>query len=134
MQEKDSLLFREESYAIRGAVFEVYKHFRNTQKEVVYRNALIQELKKKELRVEAEKRIPVSYGGRTVGTYVPALVVNCSICIELKAKPFIHKQDKEQFWQYLKNSGFRLGFLVNFGAPDGVQIIRKVYDTARGSA
>jgi GxxExxY protein len=134
MKQKSPLLFEKESYLIRGAVFEVYKHFRNTQKEVVYRNALAQELKKKELKVEAEKRIPVSYGGRTVGTYVPDLVVNGLICIELKAKPFLHAQDNEQFWQYLKNSGFRLGFLVNFGASDGVQIIRKVYDLARGSA
>jgi GxxExxY protein len=134
MKQKTPLLFEKESYLIRGAVFEVYKHFRNTQKEVVYRNALAQELKKQGLDVEVEKRMPVSYGGRTVGTYVPDMVVNNEICIELKAKPFLHKEDKEQFWHYLKNSGFRLGFLVNFGAPDGVQIIRKVYDTARGSA
>ena len=134
MQGKAKLLFEEESYIIRGAMFDIYKHFRNTQKEVVYRNALTQEFKKKELEVEVEKRIPVSYGGRTVGTYVPDMVVNNKICIELKAKPFLHKQDREQFWHYLKNSGFRLGFLVNFGAPNGVQIIRKVYDTARGSA
>lgn len=70
-------------------------------------------------------------GGRTVGTYVPDLVVNGKICIELKAKPFLHKQDKEQFWHYLKNSNFRLGFLVNFGASNGIEIMRKVYDSAR---
>ena len=131
MKQKTSLLFEKESYLIRGAIFEIYKHFRNTQNEVVYRNALSQELKKQGLSVEIEKRIPVSYLGRTVGTYVPDLVVNKTICIELKAKPFFHKEDKEQFWHYLKNSNFRLGFLVNFGATGGVQIIRRVYDVAR---
>ena len=130
----ENFLFEKESYLIRGAMFEIYKHFRNTQKEVVYRNALAQELKKQELQVEIEKRIPVSYGGRTVGTYVPDLVVNKSICIELKAKPFFHKEDQEQFWHYLKNSDFRLGFLINFGAAGGVEIIRRVYDLKRGSA
>lgn len=131
MQGDAKLLFEKDSYLIRGAVFEIYKHFRNTQKEIVYRNALVQELNKQGLNVEVEKRIPVSYGGRTVGTYVPDLVVNREICIELKAKPFFHKEDKEQFWHYLKNSDFRLGFLINFGASDGVQIIRRVYDIAR---
>lgn len=130
----ENFLFEHESYAIRGAVFQIYKHFRNTQKEVVYRNALAQELKKQGLQVETEKRISVSYGGRTVGTYVPDIVVNGSICIELKAKPFLHKQDKEQFWRYLKNSNFHLGFLVNFGEPDGVEIVRRVYDLRRSSA
>ena len=131
MKQKSPLLFEKESYLIRGAVFEVYKHFRNTQKEVVYRNALAEELKKRVLDIEVEKRIPVSYRGRTVGTYIPDLVVNEEICIELKAKPFLHKEDKEQFWHYLKNSKFRLGFLVNFGAARGVEIIRRVYDSAR---
>lgn len=131
MEQKTPLLFEKESYTIRGAVFEIYKHFRNTQKEIVYRNALAQELKKQGLDIEVEKHISVSYGGRTVGTYVPDLVVNGEICIELKAKPFFHKEDKEQFWHYLKNSDFRLGFLVNFGASGGVEIVRRVYDVAR---
>lgn len=131
MEQKTPLLFEKESYLIRGAVFDVYKHFRNTQKEKVYLNALFDELKSKGLDVELEKRIKVSYRNRTVGTYVPDLVVNQQICIELKAKPFLHKQDQEQFWHYLKNSDFRLGFLVNFGATDGVKIVRRVYDVAR---
>ena len=115
-------------------MFDIYKHFRNTQKEKVYLNALAEELRSKGLNTEVEKRITVSYHNRTVGTYVPDLVVNEQICIELKAKPFLHKQDKEQFWHYLKNSNFRLGFLVNFGAADGVEIVRRVYDLRRSSA
>lgn len=48
-----------------------------------------------------------------------------------KAKPFLHREDIQQFWYYLKNSQFKLGFLINFGEPGGVKIVRKVYDTAR---
>lgn len=58
-------------------------------------------------------------------------MINDIILIEIKAKPFIVKEDIEQFWYYLKNSNYKLGFLINFGASGSVQIIRKVYDTAR---
>lgn len=127
-------LYEEESYVIRGAAFEIYKKFRNTQKERVYLNALNEELKLRGLSAEVEKRIPIYYGAKKVGTYVPDIVVNNAIILELKAKPFFHRQDREQFWHYLKNSSFKLGFLINFGTPRGVDIIRRVYDLQRSSA
>lgn len=125
------LLYLKESFLIRGACFAIYKKFRNTQKEIVYQKSLFEELKLKGLNVEREKQIAIFYLGKKVGVYTPDLTVNDIILIELKAKPFIHKEDIEQFWQYLRNSKFRLGFLINFGEPHGVKIIRKVYDTAR---
>lgn len=125
------LLYLEESYIIRGACFVLYKKFRNTQKESVYQRALVQELKLKGLSIDREKQLPIYHLGIKVGVYVPDLVVNNSIIIELKAKPFLHKEDSQQFWHYLKNSEFKLGFLINFGEPHGVKIIRRVYDSAR---
>lgn len=131
MKKVIDFLFEKESYIIRGAAFEIYKKFRNTQKEKIYLKALAEELKTKGLTVEIEKQIPVYYRNKKIGIYTPDLIINNCILIELKAKPFIHKQDKEQFWHYLKNSNFRLGFLINFGDSEGVQIIRRVYDRAR---
>ncbi|MBI4091726.1 MAG: GxxExxY protein [Candidatus Levybacteria bacterium] len=125
------LLYEQESYLIREACFEVYKQFRNTQKETVYQRALEQELAVKGLQVAREKQLPVFYRNAKVGIYTPDLLVNELIIIELKAKPFLHREDISQFWYYLKNSEFRLGFLINFGEPDGVRIIRRIYDTAR---
>jgi GxxExxY protein len=125
------LLYEEESYIIRGACFALYEKFRNTQKESVYQRALAQELKLKGFLVEREKQLPIYHLGIKVGAYVPDLSINNSIIIELKAKPFVHKEDSQQFWHYLKNSEFRLGFLINFGESHGVKIIRRVYDTAR---
>lgn len=85
------------------------------------------ELTYKGLRAVREKQIPIYYLGEKVGVYTPDIIVNDSIIVELKAKPFIHKEDLQQFWYYLKNSEFSLGFLVNFGEPNGVRIIRRVY-------
>lgn len=130
-QKNAKFLFKEESYLIRGACFDIYKKFRNTQKELVYQRSLALELKNKGLLVEREKQMPVYHLGEKVGTYTPDIIVNGSIVLELKAKTLLLKEDVQQFWYYLKNTNFKLGFLVNFGEPQGVKIIRRVYDTSR---
>lgn len=126
-----SLLFPEESYIIRGLAFEIYKQFRNRHKEKVYQNAFYLGLKQKGLKSERERGINIYYNGEKVGTYVPDILVNDSIFVELKARPKLKQEDIAQFWHYLKCSKYRLGFLINFGASDGVEIVRRVYDTSR---
>jgi len=125
------LLYKEESYLIQGAAFEIYKQFRNRHKEIVYQRALIEYLKKKGLKIDKEKQIPIYFQNKKVGAYTPDIVVNDNIFIELKCKPIITRDDIKQFWYYLKCSNYKVGYLINFGSPRGVQIIRRVYDTAR---
>ena len=125
------LLYKEESYLIQGGAFEVYKQFRNIHKEKIYLRALIEYLKNKNLIVDKEKQIPIYFQSKKVGVYIPDIVVNDRIFIELKCKPSLTKDDIKQFWYYLRGSNYKLGFLINFGAPNGVQIIRRIYDSAR---
>lgn len=127
----EKFLYKKESYIIRGGAFEVYKQFRNRHKESIYQRALIEYLKEKGLKVEIEKQIPIYFNSKKVGIYIPDIIVNDSIFLELKCKPFITKDDIKQFWYYLKASNYKVGYLINFGSSDGVQIIRRVYDTAR---
>ena len=123
-------LYEEESYQIRGACFEVYKAFGGAFKEKVIERALTKALKKQGLKVEDQKRIDIYFDGEKVGTYVPDKIVNKNILLELKAKPFLTKQDVDQFWKYLKGSKYKLGFLINF-SPTKLEIKRIVYDKAR---
>ncbi|MEK7479084.1 MAG: GxxExxY protein [Patescibacteria group bacterium] len=125
------LLYQEESYKVRGAVYNVYKEFGSAFKEKVYHRALIRELIDQGLKIENEKRIDIYYKGKKVGIYIPDVVVEEIILIEMKCKPILTRGDIQQFWQYLKGSNYKVGFLVNFGKPGGVEIIRRVYDTAR---
>jgi len=126
------LLHREESYIIRGVAFDVYKALGHAHKEKIYQNAMtLGLLRCSALSIERERRIPVHYAGKQVGVYIPDIVVNQKILLELKAKPLLLKEDLRQFWEYLKGSEYRLGFLINFGDPRGVKIARRVYDTAR---
>ena len=127
----EELLYEQESYKIRGCCFELYKELGCGHKEVVYQRGLVEKLKNQGLFIETQKQLPVFVQGKKVGIYVPDIIVNEIIMLEIKAKEFIVKQDVRQFWQYLKATSYKLGFLINFGKPGGVEIIRKVYDTAR---
>lgn len=78
-----------------------------------------------------EFQIPVLVNGKKVGIYIPDILVNNLIILEFKATPYLTQQAIQQFWQKLRNTPYILGFLINFGKPGGVEIVRRVYDTAR---
>lgn len=131
MQRKvGDFLYEKDSYKVRGAAIAVWKSFHGVFKEKIVENALSRELKDAGLLVETQKRINIYYKEEKVGVYVPDLVVNDSILIELKAKPFLLPEDEKQFWFYLRGSTYRLGFLINFGSKE-LEIGRRVYDRAR---
>ena len=124
------LLYGNESYKIRGACFEVWKHFGSAFKENIVEKALMKEFKEQGLSFERQKRIDVLYKDEKVGTYVPDFVIDNKIIIEIKVKPMLIQEDKRQFWYYLRGSQYKLGFLINFGTKN-LEIIRRVYDSAR---
>ncbi|MCK5475337.1 MAG: GxxExxY protein [Candidatus Pacebacteria bacterium] len=126
----ENLLYEKESYSIRGACFDLYKKFGGAFKEIIINKALVSELKHKGLNIENQKRINIMHRGEKIGTYIPDIIVDEKILIELKVKPFITKEDDKQFWRYLKASNYKLGFLINFGSKK-LEIKRRIYDKAR---
>ena len=120
------LLYEDESYKIRGAVFEVYNSIGGGIKEKIIERALKKELEIRGLPISNQKRISIFYKDEKVGVYIPDIIVNDSIIIELKSKPFLTKEDEKQFWGYLKGSEYKLGFLINFG-PSKLTIKRFIY-------
>ena len=120
------LLYEDESYKIRGACFDVYNVLGGGIKEKIIERALKKELETRSLTVSNQKRISIFYKGEKIGVYIPDIVVNDSIIIELKSKPFLTKEDEKQFWGYLKGSRYQLGFLVNFG-PGQLSTKRFIY-------
>lgn len=55
------ILYKELSYKIQGAFYDVYKSLGNGFKEGVYHRALMEALKSKGLKVDSQKRINVYY-------------------------------------------------------------------------
>ena len=121
------LLYEKESYEIRGACFSVFNSLCGGIREKTIERALVAELKNRKLVIEQQKRIDILYKDERVGVYIPDVVVNGIIIIELKSKPFLAKEDEKQFWGYLKGSHYKLGFLINFG-PQKLSIKRFIYD------
>ncbi len=107
-------LYEKDSYKIRGACFNVYNSLGGGIKEKIIVRALAKELTTQGIIIKEQIRINVIYDGEKIGTYIPDLIVNDKIIIEVKSKPFITKEDEKQFWGYLKNSNYQLGFLIGF--------------------
>jgi GxxExxY protein len=110
------LLYEKETYKIRGACFKVYNELGGGIKEKIIQRALYSALTSSNLAIEKEKRIDIYYNNEKVGVYIPDIIVENKIIVELKSKPFVTKEDEKQFWGYLKNSNYQLGFLINFSS------------------
>ena len=52
--------------------------------------------------------------GRVLGVYVPDLLVDNKIIIELKARSFVSQEEREKAIEYLKCSNYEILYLVNF--------------------
>lgn len=126
----ENFLYEQESRLIYDACHEIWRNFGGAFKESVVDKALTLALQKRNLTVEDQKRVDLFFEGVKVGVYVIDKTVNDKIILEIKCKNFIHEDDIKQFWRYLKSTKYRLGFLINF-SPSKVEIIRRVYDTAR---
>ncbi len=112
---KDSLFMEEESYAIRGAVFEVYREMGVGFLESVYQECMERELRIRGIPFEREKELALDYKGvRLDQTYRPDFLCYGSIILELKCIRRLQAEHRAQVLNYLRASGLRLGFLVNF--------------------
>jgi len=120
------LLYEDESYKIRGACFNVYNALGGGLQEKIIERALVQELLSKGLEVENQSKINILYKGKKIGVYIPDILVNKKIIVEIKSKPLITKEDEKQFWGYLKNSKYKLGFLIVF-SPSKLIIKRYIH-------
>ncbi len=83
--------------------------------ESVYQNALIWELQKLGLKVDAQRPITVHYDGQVVGVFAADLLVNDSLMLELKANQLVAKAHDVQLVN-LVATGIDEGLLLNFGA------------------
>lgn len=121
------LIYEEESYIIRGAVFEVYKEMGCGFLEQVYQECLEKEFTHRGVPFVARGELRLMYKGEFLEqTYEPDFVCCEKIILELKAVKALAPEHKAQLMSYLKATGLKLGFLINFGASPKVEIERFV--------
>ena len=105
------------TYKINGAIFEVNRELGAGFLEKIYENSLLIELKEIGLKAENQVPIKVSYKGSEVGEYLADIVVEDRVILELKTVDSIQKIHEAQLLNYLKATGYKNGFLVNFKHP-----------------
>jgi GxxExxY protein len=85
--------------------------------ESVYQNALLHELRKAKLEVQAEVRLSVKYDDVIVGDFVADVLVNRALLVENKSVHSLAVAHEVQLVNYLTATGLDEGLLLNFGAP-----------------
>jgi GxxExxY protein len=109
------------------AGFHVHRELGPGLLERVYESALVHELTSRGLSIQRQVQVPLLYKGIPLEDPLRLdLLVDGAIILEVKAVEAILAVHKAQLMSYLRLSGFRLGFLMNFNVPivkDGIRRI-----------
>ncbi len=115
-EKHEKILFKEESFAIQGAVFEVSREIGCGFLEAVYQECLQREFELRNIPFQSQVELPIKYKGRYISQrYIPDFICFQAIIVELKSVKEVVDEHRAQVFNYLKASNFRLGLLVNFG-------------------
>ena len=126
------ILFKDESYKIVGACFEVSREKGCGFLEPVYQECLEIELRLQGIPYTAQKPLALEYKGLPLRSkYQPDFICFDQIIVELKAVIELTDEHRAQVLNYLRATGLKLGLLVNFGHHPKAQIERIVAERGR---
>jgi GxxExxY protein len=109
------VLFKEESYAVTGAMFEVYKEMGCGFLEAVYQECLRIEFGLQGIPYVAHAVLPLHYKQHQLSqVYQPDFICFGTIVVEIKATSGVTDTHRAQVHNYLCATGYRLGILANF--------------------
>ena len=119
---ESNIIYKEESYRIMGACFEVYKEKGCGFVEPVYQECLEMELGMQGILFQPQVGLALAYKGRPLKQkYVPDFICFEKIILEIKAVSQLNDEHRAQVHNYLRATGYKLGLLVNFGHYPGVE-------------
>jgi GxxExxY protein len=110
------ILYRDESYRIMGACFEVYKEKGGGFLEAVHQECLEMELSDQGIPFVAQGKLALTYKGHPLRqTYEPDFICFSKIVVEIRAVSGLTDEHRAQVHNYLRATKHRLGLLINFG-------------------
>ena len=124
--DEKEFLYKDLTFKVLGCCFEVYNVLGYGFLEKVYQNALFEELKLNGIKAELEKPITVIYKEKNVGDYKADILVEDKVILELKAEKIYNSMHEAQLINYLKATGIKVGYLINFG-QEKVEYQRMVF-------
>ena len=126
-RERVELIYRDEVFAVAGAAMEVHRELGSGFLEAVYHEALVLELEARRIPFETQKPLAIRYKDALLAKgYICDLVCYDKIIVELKTVERLMRQHDAQVLNYLKATGFRVGLLFNFHAPQRLEWKRLV--------
>lgn len=109
----DKIIYKELSYKIVGAVFEVFKELGYGFKERYYEDAIAKEFTRRGIRYKRQVRYKLMYKDEVLGIQQFDFLVEDKIIVELKRGDYYSKNNMTQVIQYLKTSKLKLAILIN---------------------
>ncbi|MBO7100993.1 MAG: GxxExxY protein [Bacteroidales bacterium] len=107
------------SYEIRGAAMDVYNHFGPGLLESIYEKAMIKELQLRDIKVESQVPVKVTYKGFTISDdYRLDLLIEDIMILELKSVAELLPLHYKQSRSYLRLLNKPMGWLINFNEDD----------------
>jgi GxxExxY protein len=122
-----SFVFKDESYRIIGACFQVYNEMGSGYLEAVYQECLCLEFEAQRIPFVEKPRLYLAY--KTIPLrqeYEPDFMCFDEIIVEIKAIKLLTDDHRAQVINYLKSTRKSLGLLVNFGNPQKLEYERFV--------
>jgi GxxExxY protein len=102
---------------VLDGAFKVHRALGPGLLESAYENCLAHELTLRGLQVRRQAALPIEYEGlRLESGYRLDLIVQDVVIVEVKAVEALSRLHEAQILTYLKLSGLRLGYLMNFNA------------------
>lgn len=113
----DELLHGQLVYSIVGASLEVLRGMGPGVWEKPYERAMIVELRLRKHTIDQQKRFALTYKGEDVGEFVPDLIVDDAVIVDVKVIDRIGTAERAQMLNYLRITGLRVGLIINFKRP-----------------
>ena len=112
---------------ILAAAIEVHRTLGPGLLESVYEECLCRELELRQIPFERQRPLPVEYKGVKLECgYRMDIVVDHRVVIEMKCVDAIAPVHEAQLLTYLKLSGIKVGFILNFYVPVLKEGIRRM--------
>ena len=113
------LLYKDLTDRILKAAYTVHHELGCGFLEKVYQEALAIQMTEMNIPFEREKYLKVFYHGKCLQCdYIADFVVDDKVILELKAVTEMDNVFKAQTINYLQITGYKVGFLMNFGQEE----------------
>lgn len=123
MANKNDIIYKDLSYQIVGAAFNVFNELGYGMQEKYYQRSFEKELAKLSIPYEKEKFIRLAYHSEPIGNYFADFIVADKIVVELKTRPRFGYIHIKQVVEYLNKFQKKLAIIIYF-TKDGVRYRR----------